>query len=59
MIPLTLFCVLNCASNIPLIVGDRPLPNAIIDEFVRQNPTKETNRPACYIEGDFFKSCPR
>ena len=58
MIPITIFCVLTCASEVPLNIGERTIPEQIVQEFRRQNPG-EKRKSACYIEGEFFKSCPR
>jgi len=59
MIPLTIFCVISCASEVPLNIGDRTIPEQVVQEFRRQNPGKERNKPACYINGDFYQSCPK
>lgn len=59
MIPLTILCVLTCASQVTTVIGERPLYEQLADGLAQQNPRKEKNKPACYIEGEFFKDCPR
>lgn len=54
-------CILTgCLSDINTRKFDKIVddpPKALITELSRQNKSKGIN-PACYINGEFFKSCP-
>ena len=57
MIPLALACVLGGCLDVPIGTTSDTLPETIVKEFTRQNPTK-TKNPACYVNGVFYKDCP-
>lgn len=57
MIPLALGCILSGCLDVTINVNNREPWEQVADEFRRQNPPQATN-PSCYIEGEFYKSCP-
>lgn len=57
MIPLLIGCVFGGCLDVPVNVNNREPWEQVAAEFGRQNPPKMKN-PSCYIDGEFYKSCP-
>ena len=57
MISVPLFCILSSCIDVPVNINNRQPWEQFSYEFQRQNPPKVTN-PSCYVDGEFFKSCP-
>ena len=55
MIPLTILCLVTCASNLP--IDTRDIDDIVVDEYRRQFPTQESVK-SCYVRGTFHKQCP-
>mgnify|MGYP001213657520 CR=1 FL=1 len=57
MIPLVMMCTISGCLDVPIITSIDTVPEAIINEYQRQNP-KKTKNPSCYVMGEFYVECP-
>ncbi|MFZ9729021.1 MAG: hypothetical protein ACO3CD_08415 [Candidatus Nanopelagicaceae bacterium] len=59
MITLLSACVLlGCASDVPIIVSNDPVAS-YFQYVTKPKQREEKVKPACYINGEFFTSCPK
>jgi hypothetical protein len=62
IVPIAACILTGCATEIDTREFDRFVanpPKAIGRQWRKQNPGDPGPKPACYINGEFFTSCPR
>jgi len=57
MIPLALGCIIGGCLDVPININNRGPFEQAVEQLRRQNPGSPTNL-SCYIEGEFYVSCP-
>jgi len=58
MITILSACVLMGCVDVPLIVSNDPVAS-YFEYITKPRQRVEKERPACYINGEFFTSCPK